>query len=61
MNKYAIDLTTDDKIIDRHTKQTVVIDWLEPETSAVVVSGYYVDTGDDWTRRLDFDSVVKVQ
>jgi hypothetical protein len=59
--KYAIDLTSDDKIIDKHTGRTVLIDWIdEIQSPYILVYGYFEDDGTDWTRNLDPDSKVKV-
>lgn len=58
--KYAIDLSIDDKIIDRHTGRVIVLDGLDGDHDIVHVSGYFEDNGEDWTRTLDCDSQIKV-
>jgi len=61
MKKYAVDLTTDDKIIDKHTERVVVIDKFgDTDPDHVLVYGYYEDNGDDWTRPLSADSIVRI-
>lgn len=61
-NKYAVDIIAPTKIIDRHTGDIVVIDNIEPidETDRLLFDGYFEESGTDWTRVLDWDSVVKV-
>jgi len=61
MKKYAVDLTTDDKIIDKHTGRTVVLDAFDIEdVNKFIVYGYYEDDGSDWTRTLSADSIVRI-
>jgi hypothetical protein len=62
MKKYAVDLLSTDKIIDKRTERVVVIDWIEPSLykDAVTVNGYFEDDGSDWTRVLDHDSTVRM-
>jgi hypothetical protein len=61
MKKYAADLTTDDKIIDKHTGRIVIIDGFDDEDiSLFTVFGYYEDDGSDWTRTLSADSIVRI-
>jgi hypothetical protein len=61
MRKYAVDLITEDRIIDQHSGRTVLIDWIdEIQPGYILVYGFFEDDGTDWTRNLDPDSQVKV-
>lgn len=61
MKKYAVDLTSNDKILDKHTGETVIIDWIEElDKDQLRVYGYTETHGDDWTRTLTADSIVRI-
>jgi hypothetical protein len=60
MKKYASDLVQDDKIVDKRTSRVVVCDFFESESDRVTVYGFFEDDGEDWTRTLDLDSIVKM-
>jgi hypothetical protein len=61
MRKYAVDLITEDRIIDQHSGRTVLIDWIdEIQPGYILVYGFFEDDGTDWTRNLDPDSQVRV-
>lgn len=61
MRKYASDLTTEDKILDKRTGRVVLIDWIdEIQPGYVCVYGFFEDNGQDWTRNLEPDSIVRL-
>jgi hypothetical protein len=61
MRKYATDLNTEDKIIDKHTGRVVTIDAFDIiDVNTFVCYGYYEDNGEDWTRTLTADSIVRL-
>lgn len=62
MRKYAIDLTTQDKIIDKRTERIIIIDWIEEtlDKDSIHVLGFFEDDGTDFERTLDADATVRV-
>jgi len=63
---YAINLTTDHVVIDKHTDRRVIIDGFDDEgfperTNTFTAYGYFEDDGADWSRTLDADSVLVVE
>lgn len=60
--KYAFDLKVDDKIIDRHTGEVVIIEKLErdEETDRIQVFAYTEEHGDPWDKVLHADAQIKV-
>ena len=60
--KYAVDVIAPLRIIDRHTDEVVVIDWIDPvpERDELVFEGYFEESGEPWERVLSWDSRLKV-
>lgn len=60
MEKYAYDLNSTDKIIDRHSGRIIEIELLESNDVAVQITAHYEDNGDAYDRSLILDAPVKV-
>lgn len=60
MEKYAYDLNSTDKIIDRHNGRVIEIEHLESNDVAVQITAHYEDNGDPYDRSLILDAPVKV-
>ena len=62
MEKYAFDLKAEDRIIDRHTGEVIVIDLItiDEETERVIVEAHTDEHGDPWDKVLDPNAQVKV-
>jgi hypothetical protein len=60
--KYAFDLKIEDRIIDRHTGEVVIIERLDrdEETDKITVIAYTEEHGDPWDKILEADSQIKV-
>ena len=62
-DKYAVDIIAPTEIIDRHTGEVVVvenIEEIEGQDNKLLFDAYFKESGTDWTRILDWDSIVKV-
>jgi hypothetical protein len=61
--KYAVDVIAPTEIIDRHTGEVIVVENIEEvpgQDDKLLFDAYFKETGTDWTRTLDYDSIVKV-
>jgi hypothetical protein len=62
-DKYAVDVIAPTEIIDRHSGEVIVvenIEEIEGLEDKLLFDAYYKESGTDWTRILDYDSIVKV-
>lgn len=60
--KYAVDIIAPTVIIDRHSGERVIIEWIEPVEGQdkLIFDGFFEDSHDEYHRTLDWDSQVRV-
>lgn len=61
MNKYAMDLTGKDVIVQEEGPRFLVIDFMiyDEDEETILIEGYYDDNGDEFSMVLDPDDEVR--